>query len=124
MGAGQEIDAETVNAIVDAYANALRAVRGPAKVLPSDGEWVLNSEQSEAILANLKFELHIRVSGLRAAGAEAPNGILRVTMRHLEADVERRSMPVNIRRVLTESVFAFNALAFYSGALPHQAFAG
>ena len=84
----------------------------------SDGEGALNRDAAKDVLKSGGTGFWIRARGQRAAAIEAGKCVLRATMRAMEADLERRDIPLNSKRLPVETLFVCDAFTLYNAMPP------
>jgi hypothetical protein len=93
---------------------------GPMQQLICDGELGLMSPSAQSRLRRLGIEPKLRAPGQHARFIERRGALLRLSMHCIEAQLTREGVDSSIDAVLSEAVFAGNALIHVGGVTPYQ----
>ena len=85
-----------------------------------DGELGLMSPSAQSHLRSLGVEPKLRAPGQHARFIERRGALLRLSMQCIEAQLTREGVESSIDAVLSEAVFAGNALIHVGGVTPYQ----
>ena len=106
--------------LFDALHKSWLTAHGPMQQLICDGELGLMSPSAQSRLRRLGIEPKLRAPGQHARFIERRGALLRLSMHCIEAQLTREGVDSSIDAVLSEAVFAGNALIHVGGVTPYQ----
>eukprot|EP00438_Fugacium_kawagutii_P025194 Skav218080 [mRNA] locus=scaffold3382:13254:23272:- [translate_table: standard] len=111
-------------ALLSALDRIWLAIHGPMQQLISDGESGLTNTSAQSRLKRLGITLKVRAPGQHARFIERRGAILRTTLHCIESQLVREGIQASMEAVLSEAVFAGNALVHVGGVTPYQCLYG
>lgn len=100
------------------------STHGPMQTLISDGELGITGDSMRSKLKRLGISLKIRAPGQHARFIERRGAILRTTLHCIESQMIREGVQASMEALLSEAVFAGNALVHVGGVTPYQCIYG
>ena len=94
---------------------------GPFKVLITDGESGLMTDQIIDVLKSKGIEHKVRAPGQHARHIERRGAVLRHALHCIEEDLNKEGVAYTMPMVLADAVFAGNSLISHGGATPYNA---
>ena len=114
----------TTSTIIDFLTTNWFRYLGVPKVVLSDQEGALCSEESAVWAERQGFALRLRPKGSHAAIVERHHEILRVQINKIKAQCVEENIPMPLSHIVSEAVFAKNALTCIGGHSPFEAVFG